>query len=599
MTGRPDRRRSPLVLLLSSLALFLISTTSATGQAVYGSVRGTITDASGGVLPGVSVTITSKDRNTSDTVVTDVEGVYRKERLLPGVYEVKAELQGFKQAVVSERGGRRRRADERRLQPGARRDHRERRGHRRSAAAQDRPRRRRDDLRSQAAHRPAGARPQLHQVHPADAGHAAASSGSTRRARTRRARRRRWSTGSTSAAPAISSTAPRTATRSSGSSSSTRRSSRSARRRSRRRTTTRSSARRRPAWSRCRPSRAATTFHGSAFEFYQSDTFQARNPFTQCQPNPLTGKFLPETQEEPVRRLGRRPDHRRTGCSSSATTRARRNTEGGSRLLTVPTAAARARRSERVRRQHLRSADRRTGSATQFPGNVIPARPAVAAGAGDPRADSAAERAGRRQRHARQLRRVRLGDVQRGLVQRPHRRPARRRARTCSAATAAASSSATARRRSAPAAARELVSLGGVSDVKNQSLAYGVDHAFSSHAAGRLPVRLLPVQRQRAAVRLRHDAGRRRRHPRPEPRQHVHLRSAGRFVDRNGDRGLQLRIGPRRQPLQLPARPGREAVAGGRQRHEAGRQPHASSSASTSGAPTTCACRATRTAPAS
>jgi len=101
MTGRPDRRRSPLVLLLSSLVLFLISTTSATGQAVYGSVRGTITDASGGVLPGVSVTITSRDRNTSDTVVTDAEGVYHKERLLPGVYEIKTDLQGFKQAIVS------------------------------------------------------------------------------------------------------------------------------------------------------------------------------------------------------------------------------------------------------------------------------------------------------------------------------------------------------------------------------------------------------------------------------------------------------------------------------------------------------------------
>ena len=69
-------------------------------QAVYGSIRGTITDASGGVLPGVSVTITSNERNTADTVVTDANGVYVKERLLPGMYEVKADLQGFKQAVL-------------------------------------------------------------------------------------------------------------------------------------------------------------------------------------------------------------------------------------------------------------------------------------------------------------------------------------------------------------------------------------------------------------------------------------------------------------------------------------------------------------------
>lgn len=51
---------------------------------------------------------------------------------------------------------------------------------------------------------------------------------------------------------------------------------------------------------------------------------------------------------------------------------------------------------------------------------------------------------------------------------------------TPSAATAVASSCATARRRSVRPGGRELVSLGGVSDVKNQSLAYGLDHALSS-----------------------------------------------------------------------------------------------------------------------
>ena len=61
-----------------------------------------------------------------------------------------------------------------------------------SPAAQDRPRRRRDDLRHETDHRPAGARPQLHQVHPADARARSSSSGSTRPARTRRARPRRW-----------------------------------------------------------------------------------------------------------------------------------------------------------------------------------------------------------------------------------------------------------------------------------------------------------------------------------------------------------------------------------------------------------------------
>jgi outer membrane receptor protein involved in Fe transport len=66
---------------------------------VYGSIAGTVTDPSGGVLPGVTVSVTSLDRKTVDSVVTNESGQYVKDRLLPGAYEVKVELQGFKQTV--------------------------------------------------------------------------------------------------------------------------------------------------------------------------------------------------------------------------------------------------------------------------------------------------------------------------------------------------------------------------------------------------------------------------------------------------------------------------------------------------------------------
>jgi outer membrane receptor protein involved in Fe transport len=59
-----------------------------------------VTDTSGGALPGVTVTITSVERQTVDTVVTNESGLYAKERLIPGTYEVKAELASFKTAVV-------------------------------------------------------------------------------------------------------------------------------------------------------------------------------------------------------------------------------------------------------------------------------------------------------------------------------------------------------------------------------------------------------------------------------------------------------------------------------------------------------------------
>lgn len=82
------------------VALTVLGTSRASAQAVYGSISGTVTDESGAVLPGVTVTLTSLERKTVDTAVTNESGFYSKERLLPGAYEVKAELSGFKTAVV-------------------------------------------------------------------------------------------------------------------------------------------------------------------------------------------------------------------------------------------------------------------------------------------------------------------------------------------------------------------------------------------------------------------------------------------------------------------------------------------------------------------
>jgi hypothetical protein len=70
-------------------------------QAVYGSISGTVKDNSAAVLPGVTITVTSVERGTVDSVVTNESGLYTKDRLLPGTYEVRAELPGFKGARVS------------------------------------------------------------------------------------------------------------------------------------------------------------------------------------------------------------------------------------------------------------------------------------------------------------------------------------------------------------------------------------------------------------------------------------------------------------------------------------------------------------------
>src|SRR5262245_43877510 len=83
------------------LALLLAPASPARAQAVYGSVAGTVLDATGAAVPGATVTITSIERKTTDNVVTNPSGNYSKDRLLPGRYEMKAELSGFKAQVVS------------------------------------------------------------------------------------------------------------------------------------------------------------------------------------------------------------------------------------------------------------------------------------------------------------------------------------------------------------------------------------------------------------------------------------------------------------------------------------------------------------------
>ncbi|HEX5735491.1 MAG TPA: TonB-dependent receptor [Blastocatellia bacterium] len=86
----------PLTLLLAIIAMPV----SIRAQAVYGSISGTVTDPSGAVVSGATVTITSVERRTSDIVTSNESGLYVKERLLPGIYEVKIEATGFKQSLI-------------------------------------------------------------------------------------------------------------------------------------------------------------------------------------------------------------------------------------------------------------------------------------------------------------------------------------------------------------------------------------------------------------------------------------------------------------------------------------------------------------------
>ncbi len=91
------KQRSLLCAVLATLALVLTAPTFA--QDFRGAIGGTITDATGAVLPGVTVTVTNTETNVSSTVVTDQRGAYQVRYLAAGTYNVQAQLEGLQTVV--------------------------------------------------------------------------------------------------------------------------------------------------------------------------------------------------------------------------------------------------------------------------------------------------------------------------------------------------------------------------------------------------------------------------------------------------------------------------------------------------------------------
>ena len=91
-------RRASFTALILTLALAWAG--SAVAQTTTGVISGIITDAQGGVLPGVTVTARNVDTGASRDQVTEGDGRYRFAALQPGTYEIKAELSGFGTANI-------------------------------------------------------------------------------------------------------------------------------------------------------------------------------------------------------------------------------------------------------------------------------------------------------------------------------------------------------------------------------------------------------------------------------------------------------------------------------------------------------------------
>jgi hypothetical protein len=68
----------------------------------FGEVTGRVTDPSGAVIPGVSITLTNVNTNAVRNAITAEAGAYTFPSVAPGLYRVKAELPGFKTAATEQ-----------------------------------------------------------------------------------------------------------------------------------------------------------------------------------------------------------------------------------------------------------------------------------------------------------------------------------------------------------------------------------------------------------------------------------------------------------------------------------------------------------------
>lgn len=89
-------------LLVLTLLFFLADSGASVAQGV-GAIAGSVVDASGAVLPGVTVTLSNPGTiGGSQDTVTDERGAYQFVRLVPGRYSVRGQLTGFRPVVLSD-----------------------------------------------------------------------------------------------------------------------------------------------------------------------------------------------------------------------------------------------------------------------------------------------------------------------------------------------------------------------------------------------------------------------------------------------------------------------------------------------------------------
>src|SRR5687767_15995291 len=81
--------------MIRLLVAIVFASVAAFAQIGTSTISGRVTDASGAIIPGVSVTVVQQGTNFKSVVVTNEEGIYRALSLQPGEYTLTFEMTGF------------------------------------------------------------------------------------------------------------------------------------------------------------------------------------------------------------------------------------------------------------------------------------------------------------------------------------------------------------------------------------------------------------------------------------------------------------------------------------------------------------------------
>src|SRR4029079_6016582 len=82
-----------------AICVLVAGSAAAAAQETRGTISGTVRDASGGVMPGVTITVQNVAMATEVTLTANAVGVYAAPYLIPGTYKITAALAGFKTAA--------------------------------------------------------------------------------------------------------------------------------------------------------------------------------------------------------------------------------------------------------------------------------------------------------------------------------------------------------------------------------------------------------------------------------------------------------------------------------------------------------------------